>query len=621
LKGGCSCVFRHNFLTMSDTHGNVAGTALRQFGANVVDYTGQLIAVPADTQRVTGGHFVENLVPFSEDWTNAYWTTYTSGGGTITVSADKKSITFDAPVGARAFINLSPGISGDVMLQVSQVKNSSGVVHNATLYMGSVHVATADVTGVVAFRADPLGGQIRFGLGCNGVDTIAHNMSMTLPSLVNVTGKPASYVPPYVPRLTAAPASQWFDNTSSLTVDPVTHIVTDTGVSQPLHPSRTYLGEKLYLSVVKYTTATVVPVGGSMYDAGRWYTSANGGTTSGVSLLADTGVTDWVDNGLYNPEFGHLLERQSTNRHPSPQDQSALTGWTAGTTVIANNVNLTSAGAYHYGEINGLTIGTSYTGKIRMRSLDGKAQVGLSFYNGATYQALKCMLTTAYQDFEIPNVTIAGAPVIFGLDNRAAAPQQGDGTTTGTIDVEFAQVESGSTSTSFINGTRYEEGGMVAYPTAAPAFAGKGFPQAAGTLLASMVAQHDLSAHGNTNDALITTDTNWDAILGQGWTQGIFSSDSRTNNSLWMSTPYLRGETVEFTTQWDDSVPQFRVGYRIADRGMAWTYSVYQPYDGAFTDTGFFKALAAGTLGWAIRNWIVWDRQLTDAEMAGVITK
>jgi len=553
-------IFRHHYIgatPFTDTHGNtIASTALRQFGANVTNYAGVLQAVSADVPRVPFGHVVENLVKFSEDVRQSSY----NWGGVSTPNAD----TIVIPVGGQYWkiITRRPNV-------LFTFEAKAGTANQVTL--GYIPIALTSSWKTYAVLLGNVG-----GIGFIQSVTVGGSIHVRNFEAVDVTGMPALYVPPYVPRLTAAPAYQWFDTDSSnLTV--AGNVVTDSG--QPgnaLHPSKQYLGDKLYLDIQAFTNGNVVLPTGMREMGGRYYSTVLGGTINGTNPANDIGVTDWIDEGIYHPEFSHLMERATVNIFVNPLAPATQT-----ITIGVGDYTLSVGDVGDTGSI-AITAGTAtITGA-------GTASVGT--------------------DVTI-NCTVAGTIVC---------------TLTGTL--TRVQLETGKASTTFINGQRYEEQGMVKYPTTGTSFGGAGFKHSAGTLFASMVPQHDLSMHGNSHDLLFGPVTSALGLLGSGFNQGIISNDGTTTALIWQADSYTRNHAMQFCVEWDDGtdpnqpVSRFRIGYRNATTGTAWAWSAWSAYDGAFTDTGIFKFLAAGGLGWGIRNSLVYPRPLTTAEQDGFIT-
>jgi len=87
----------------------------------------------------------------------------------------------------------------------------------------------------------------------------------------------------------------------------------DDGAGNPLHPSKVIHGEKQYVTKQAYANAQVVAAGGEREDGGKWYSTILGGTTNASTLLTDTGVTDWVEEGIYNRGYCALSEGVATN--------------------------------------------------------------------------------------------------------------------------------------------------------------------------------------------------------------------------------------------------------------------------------------------------------------------
>jgi hypothetical protein len=72
-----------------------------------------------------------------------------------------------------------------------------------------------------------------------------------------------------------------------------------------LHPVKVGTsGEDIFIVYQPWVDSVVVPAGGVLTDFDGvhcfYYSSVNGGTTSGTGVADDTGVTDWIEQGKYN---------------------------------------------------------------------------------------------------------------------------------------------------------------------------------------------------------------------------------------------------------------------------------------------------------------------------------
>jgi len=351
-----------------------------------------------------------------------------------------------------------------------------------------------------------------------------------------------------------------------------TQWLSDDGAGNPLHPIGTINGESTYLDLTDYATGQTVLAGGRRAYGGRYYSTVLGGTTAGASPLVDTGVTDWVDAGRYQPGYGQLLEAATTNLFALPLAPATQT------------ITLPAIGDYT------LSVGdTGDTGTMAIAA-------GTASITGAATASVGTDVTI--------NCTVVGTVVC---------------TKAGTL--TRAQLEAGLVSTTFVNGIRQNELGNLKFPTTSGWAGANAFPHSAGSLLFSGSPQHDLSQHGNTNNDIFE--------LGGVFTfffhrlgAGLGASDSATGLFLTQSTAYLRNQSVQYGVEWDDGVKsgtgisQFRVGYRVASTGMSWVWSMYKTYDGAFADTGFlqFFANTVGALPWSVRNTIIHNKALTTQE-------
>jgi len=180
----------------------------------------------------------------------------------------------------------------------------------------------------------------------------------------------------------------------------------DDGAGNPLHPSKIIHGEKQYVTKQAYANAQVVAAGGEREDAGKWYSTILGGTTNASTLLTDTGVTDWVEEGIYNRGFCALSEGVATNgcTHSEQLDNSAI--FKSGVTISADLYvapdglttmdgvveNGTSTGYFVYWTPPSITVGQIVSASVFIKKTGGRRywQVG----NGAFADGFAAVLDT-----------------------------------------------------------------------------------------------------------------------------------------------------------------------------------------------------------------------------------
>ena len=660
-------VFNLNFLTLSDTHGN-AGTFTRAGAANVPLFNGVNKSIPVDTQRVNHGHYVANEAQFSEDLTDNVW--HKVRNVAVSKSGDINTITFTAATSDAwvqydvVYQNLL-GTTGDIFRCTLEIKGIAGE---------TVSIARSVDGGVDAVYSHTLSGQWEtvsivptspqvLASPTWGALYISRKLASTVTTLqvrkvwnVNVKGMPASYVPPYVPRPTAAAASQWLpDDGSQLSV--VNNVVTDSGSSNPLHPSEVINGESTYLDLTDYANNQVVLAGGRRAFGGRYYSTANGGTTAGASPLVDTGVVDWVDEGIYQPGYGQLFEGGIANI----VSIDILNVWSHGGTVTSP-INATATDPFGTHFMYDVSVPANYDFVANDNNvfnptvnyvcavfgLKNSGRIGGRLNAAGSAEQVRVDIDTNNQTISSAGVS-GGVFVSAGVESFNAALDiywwKGSLNTQTSGGIMFVQDANplqtgaalshpmcyqGETLQTFIDGIRQNELGNLKFPTNAGWGGANAFPHAAGSLFFSGSPQHDLSQHGNTNNLIVSTvNSVWGTLLIQFWVASVGSGDASNNIAVGQTTLYPRNQAVQYGVQWDDGVlsgtgiSHFRVGYRIASTGMAWVWSAYATYDGAFADTGFlqFFANTVGALPWSVLNTIIHNKALTTQEWNNYVIK
>jgi len=622
-------LFFHNILKLFDTHGNVASPTIRQFGASYFDWKGLLKSVPADVHRVAGGRYTGNW----QDDDNAS----------------------TPPLSLVALTPANISIVGDTITKIAGGANWNASAYSSNSFTGGAYVEVTigiQAYHMLALNTDPLtdasytsldyaiyrelgilkvlelGSYIATLDAAQPGDTIAIEYIGTTVNyyyndiIVYTTQVPAG--------LTLFLDTSFYDTGASL--ENVKFCAAKAIKGNPLHPSYSLFNEKLLRDVQRYATGQVIASGGSREDGGRWYTSALGGTTNGTTLLTDIGVTDWIDQGLYNPHYGHIIERAFTNPIVSPlqlpvtlvnspttvahNSAIGLDGALTATTISFGNTTLWDT----FRKYASLTIGAPYV--ISFYAKLGTATNLVVCINDttntntmpvSTRRNLTTLSTTRFTRVTIPFIAPPSGQIHMHLgketDEIGLPPQ-----TLGTVIVTGFSIEPGTAASSFGVGTRYEERGMVKYPSSF-------FPQAEGTLFISLVAEHDLSQHGNTNDPITTLADN-STLLLQAWLTDLALKDTQTQATITQPS-YLLGDTLQYCAQWETFPNRMRLGYRNASTGTPWVYSPWVVYSGAFTDTGFyqlFSSLGGSGLGFAVRNNLVLDKVVSNIEMDGFIT-
>ncbi|MDX8383148.1 MAG: hypothetical protein R8M45_03635 [Ghiorsea sp.] len=606
-----------NPLTLSDSYGNVAPTAIRNSTATVLDHEGILSTVGINEQRVEGARRVENLISFPEDFSNAFWSIYTSGGGTFTLSPDKKSITFDAPIGGRAFVN-----PYYYTLPATSILSFNRVIHNGITTISSAFLGSAllvsNAEGRISLLSTGGGTAVRFGVGCNGVETSAVNITYTLPQLEEVTAQ-ANQNPSEFVNGTA-----WFNNLNGNTVDPVTHVVTE-ATGALLHPHKTIEGASTPWVYPAYATATVIPTGSFRFDAGKYYSTALGGTTAGATLLTDTGVTDWVEEGLYNSRFGLMCEDSGTNDCPAPED---FTAWTnTGTVVGASTVpapdgSLTAdmvtedSSVSHslYTTPAAIASGSTFSTSVHIKKGGRRYwQIG----GGTLVGGFGCIV-----DLDTGTITSTGASAgaaiatysIESLANgwyRVAVT----GTYAGLIPYVILQstdsptwavgttIVAPSTLTTHFWGGQKEDGILSSYHTATRAtelgnlkWSTANLPTS-GQLTWWLGWQPDFTATDIPPVGRVLlgfANNQWGDILTQVWDPTKIGVKSQPT-TLQTVIPYWNTyDDIELVVTADDAIGKMQLHYRNVTQNTAWVHSPLSNYDGAFTDTGFAQLFKAG---------------------------
>jgi hypothetical protein len=296
--------------------GSNVPTFTRATTATVTDFEGLLKTVKSGESRFEGARRVENLFAFSEKFDDASWVVTTSGGGTATISTDKKSITFDVPIGGRAFINRTQSgqSSNSHILSFNQVINS-GTPSLGTITLGGTEAPSISTNGRISKITDASGTLVRFGLGCAGATTSACNATFTKPQLELVLGQsninPSEYVSngvlsaPY--HGAGVDGVKYFPYENGNTV--VDNVVTEVqGAPIPDATLKGYLAEGARTNLLLQSAVPAtqnVTVTAVAHTISMWGTGTCTLSGAGSGVLTGTGVNDRVQL-TFTPTAGIL---------------------------------------------------------------------------------------------------------------------------------------------------------------------------------------------------------------------------------------------------------------------------------------------------------------------------
>ncbi|MDX8400940.1 MAG: hypothetical protein R8K20_11945 [Gallionellaceae bacterium] len=424
-----------------------------------------------------------------------------------------------------------------------------------------------------------------------------------------------------------------------------------------LHPHKSIEGASTPWVYPAYATATAIPAGGFRFDAGKYYSTALGGTTAGATLLTDTGVTDWVEAGLYNPRYGLVAEDSSSNSIPAWKWRNSsawIGGWNgAGVTAAQQNDGSLSIDGTLNGDV--VLTSTSTTGNsagymqgvpvpndsathsvsvlVRKGSATNTVQLQVLLLNGTTVSSTVYMDTVtgkvaawsnintvesagAYWRVTLPITNnTSGNTVLYAVVAPAysAAVTSGfDATLTGSVTVDWPQVELNAPIRSSLmagGSTRATELGNYKWSTANLPTSGK--------LTWWMGWQPDFASGdlAATNKALLVFNgAFWPLWQTSPGTTSIKLNDGTNPQTVTMPA-WNAYDAIELITTADDTTGKMQLHYRNVTQNTAWVHSALTNYDGAFTDTGFAQLFKGGgknnsnvhaLMGWSENKSSAW---------------
>jgi len=405
----------------------------------------------------------------------------------------------------------------------------------------------------------------------------------------------------------ATTGRQIFTTTNANTV--AANVVTEaTGV--PLFPTKTIDTAVWNVTYPDYATATVVAAGAMMNDAGKYYSTALGGTTNGATLLTDIGVTDWVEEGIYSSGFGLLVEPAATNLM-TYSEQFDNAAWTkSNVTITADDIAAPD--------------GSTTSDKLAATTTAGNvyASNSLSAVKYSQGVFAKAGTNTTFRLDFVTSGFGEGGQVVFDLsagtvgtitnrggttDTTGTIESFGNGwyrcsvsltatagtyftqifqTSIGYIHAWGAQLEAGSVPTSYIPTTtaavtRATEAGNVNWPIA------NNFSNDAGVVVLDVVFSRDKYVP-SVNQRLFSTDpvttggNGLNVHLSAPGTGNIRGYDGTTVSDNPIA--YIKDRCYRIASHWNAATSKMQIGVLdLSTYGASWVWSTEVAYDGAFS--------------------------------------
>ncbi|MCK5293003.1 MAG: hypothetical protein KAR39_13415, partial [Thermoplasmata archaeon] len=306
--GTINAIFAPRLTDLIDAYGNTPEASIRNSTATFIDYASVLREVAIDEHRLNRGRRVENIPNTAQDIGTCVSTGDDDGEFVLTGfgagNSDRYQRIVTLPVAGRAYLTSisvkasdASDVGNTIVLRIVDVAGGSPGAYTHTLTAEYKRITSPADTSYTGSALQVWVYSSGSASGCTCKDFM----------LEDITGD-ISQAPSEV---ISAATARWFDTTNGNTV--AANIVTE-AAGDPIHPFTIVDGAKLYTTVKDYATGIVVAAGGSMNDAGKWYTTATGGTTNGATLLTDIGVTDWVEQGIHWRDFGVLAEGSVQNK-------------------------------------------------------------------------------------------------------------------------------------------------------------------------------------------------------------------------------------------------------------------------------------------------------------------
>jgi len=374
-----TAMFNPSLLTLSDAYGNVA-EAISITGRTMTQYNGVLVPLGATEHHLQRGRRVENLLSYTEDFSNAYWSKVSGATITPNVTAPDGSTTAETftsgGVGSAIRRNFTVAIGDDISSSLwVRRRSGTGLVY---LHSG---VAYIDITTKITSSWQRI--QVRdvdtntWSYFILRADTSGDELDVWRPLRANVTGMPADYVPEYVANLGSGTSVKYFDTTSGNTV--LNNIVTE-GTGAPLHPSKVIHGEKQYVTKPALKVSTAYAIGDEIEVNGQWLECVQAGTSDATLPLA--GVMPALDSPELVGDGGF---------------DNGISEWniTHSTWKNSNSLSITSTG---WPDTNNLAIGTLPVGESYVAEFDVLEVTGSGYVKVATGSA-NSFSTTGHKIF------------------------------------------------------------------------------------------------------------------------------------------------------------------------------------------------------------------------------
>jgi len=197
-------IFNINILSLTDTVQGQVAEAISVTGRTMTQYNGVLVPLGATEPHVQRGHRVENLLSYSEDFSNAVWLLQLGAnkiGVTSVVGESAMEIAFSSDPSSAIYHTIAAPNGADV-IGLFWVRAKQGSTSVRIYMVGfTANIAIDDTKWWPVYRRLTATNPTIYLVNNDAGN--ASNVYVLKSMASDATGMPASYVPPYVPRDTA----------------------------------------------------------------------------------------------------------------------------------------------------------------------------------------------------------------------------------------------------------------------------------------------------------------------------------------------------------------------------------------------------------------------------------
>lgn len=586
--------------------GAATPTFTRATTAIIEDFEGIVRPAKAGEARFWGARRVENLMSYSEDITNAFWT------AVLATKTDAQTVTFTSAGNGGALLGAKTGLAAIlgrrfVMRAELKVPSGSGT---ATLRItnadGTFEAFLKQVNLTTSWQTFSLGGVFATSTGTgvraqitSQVGDTAQVVNIRKIQLEEVTGQsnqnPSEYVSANVLSApfhgAGADGIKYFSTLNGNTVSGDGVVTEATGAAIPATTLKGYLSE---------TAATNLAVWSADLTNASWTKAGTTATLDGIAPLA-------------SEKWSKLTESATAGIHYAYQPRTVTQS-----AVYTTTVRLKADGR-RYARVSHVSSGSATAVYVDVDLITGTIVNASAYGAGSVYthSSIKALSGGGYE------VTLTGSLLststfnVITLRNSASnvqteAEQNYTGDGVSAIQVWGMQFEQSTRGTTYIPTTAAavaRNADNLTYPIAGL------YSDTQGTLYAEATPRFDIPASS-------TAGFGWNFIADFGTSVGRVSSFSnfveRNDGTNSIQSPAwvpLRGTTYKVGSRWGSA------GQRNWVNGTAGTNGAF---DGSINGSGTFSvgraAFGTNQMNGSIKNLKFWKRALSDADITKVTT-